>query len=200
MSDTVVTCNYEISTAKHAYVVPRARGDSPVVLSFSIMSLAHPESHHSQTTAEEQPPVNPKRAFERVIWTNPETCNHCFAQVKHIEEVDIENGLSTRRVEHHQRTEDGVRGHDQVNGAWKPRTFCRQCGGRGCAHYDIMSKDEMQSRLSRLATRLRERNIRVSVEAMRKFVDVAKSKEKLQGKDREIFERAVKLGISRAYP
>ncbi|RDZ53134.1 hypothetical protein C5C07_15475 [Haloferax sp. Atlit-4N] len=56
----------------------------------------------------------------------------------------------------------------------------------------------MVQRAAAIADRLEEDGIRVSRKAMRRTIWSLKSDERIQGKDREIFERAVKLAVKHA--
>ena len=82
---------------------------------------------------------------------------------------------------------------------YRYRTTCGECGSvRLLAQEDDLSKLEMLQRVPALVGRLEEQGIAVSERVTRRTVRKLKSVDRIQGKDREIFERAVKLGIRQA--
>lgn len=162
-----------------------------------------PSTTHQQTIQESlaeletrSQRVNPARAFERYLWTNPETCNECFARLREIDEVELDDwGNVAQLIE---LTDDAVRGwDDDATGVFHPATFCNECGSRGCAHPETDTKTQATRRAYRIAERLREQDIPVAVDVLLTATRQLKSDERIQGFDREIYARATKLAISR---
>lgn len=162
-------------------------GDGPAALLLS-MSI--------QLTATVEAEPRADRVFERRIWTHPGICSECYQRIKRIH---TRHGKWEREVDVHTRTDDAVLGYDDTDGdgVFRPRTFCRTCGGRGTVHSDILPLDVMVSRLGRLADRLVEEGVRLDRDSLYAFVRRFKAVDELQGSDRELYEAAVWFAIER---
>lgn len=149
--------------------------------------------------------VQPNRAFERYIWTNPGICNNCFRRVKTLHQGPTKTlGDEQTTIEETERTDAAVWGidkivHDEYGAlATRPsRTTCKACGSVGLnADPQTLSRREALTRLDRLVERCREAKLPVAVDLMRKVVRKAKSRPSLQDhRDREIFAVAVEASI-----
>lgn len=141
--------------------------------------------------------VIPSRVFERYIWTNPEVCSECFARIRTEHTLTRDQWGNT--VTELDRAGSGIQGYDNVNGGgvYLPRTFCEECGGRGHADPDTDSKVQATQRAGRIVTRLEEQDIPVAARAVRRAARKLKAKPELEALDREIYERATKLGVER---
>ena len=162
----------------------------------------------SQTPARR---VAPAQAFEQNVWTDPGVCNSCFCRIKS-DYRRVRDGVVGYDVEDHDAYgEETVRDEDDhvvgtqskgTHGALRTyhvRTTCDHCGSvGGKAPDDPLSRREALRRVPELAERLREQGISVNEFAIRYTVRELKSNPDLQGADREIFERATKLGVRRA--
>lgn len=142
--------------------------------------------------------VVPAKVHERYLWTNPETCNECYARLRTIHEFERNAWGDT--VEERRRSGAGVLGYDDDQGenAMHPATFCEECGGRGRAHPETDSKRQAARRAYRIVERLEEQGIPVDKVALPAAVRQLKSKEAIQGMDREIYARATKIAVRRA--
>lgn len=157
-----------------------------------------------QTDAEA--PVRPDRAFERYVWQNHEICNNCFVRCQITYEATRERGVAVETVRETHRTPDGTLAqeafdHDDYGAlrTHEPRTTCAECGSvRLLTQRDTYSKAEMVTLAGRIANRLIEQDIACHIDATKRLAGRAKSKCDVQGRDREIFERAVAFGIQQA--
>lgn len=148
-------------------------------------------------------PVHPDRAFERLVWSNPEVCNNCFQRCKRVTRVHGQGVDAATSRTYHDRTEHGVVGYDEVahddHGALRtyvPRTTCADCGSVGLLNQrETLSKRAMLDLVEPLVARLEEEGVDVDAEATRRLIDRLKSESAVQGHDREIFEAAVAFGV-----
>lgn len=63
--------------------------------------------------------VSPQRAFDRLIWTNPEICNGCFERVKDVAELTISGGAVDHDVQEAARTDRATLERGDVEAAWE---------------------------------------------------------------------------------
>lgn len=171
------------------------------------MSLAEHTQRPQSTLPVHTPPERPEDAFEQAIWYNHEICNHCFERCKRTLTGRVVHDIGYRDFEHVDRlpTAERAIATDETDEygyrpLYRPSTACATCGSvRLTANSDILSTQELVDRVPALVDRLQEEGFRVEAEPIYRFIRHAKSLESLQGKDREIFERAVKMGVERAY-
>jgi len=152
--------------------------------------------------------VEPEEAFQKYIWENRESCNNCFSRCKQIYTDQHATSLAGdgADVEAHYRTDDGTLGYDVEEideyGArriHRPKTTCKNCGSvRLLSQAETLSQREALDRVDELAGRLVEQDIPVNVDVLRHAVSGLKADDRIQGRDREIFERATKLAIQHA--
>lgn len=126
------------------------------------------------------------------IFEHRAVCDECFARV---------------------RTDDGQRAFDGTVGidveekdaygaieAHEQRTTCSQCGSIGCRPLEeTLSVSEAIARVEPLAERLREAGHAPAVEAMYYLVREGKRRERLAGRDDELFRLAARLGLREGY-
>lgn len=152
--------------------------------------------------------LNEHHVFGSYIWSNPGICNNCFARMKDIAvpwKEQYRPSIRPALAEEHYIAEDGERGHDVQHqddyGAkadYRSRVTCSRCGSvGGRAETDELSISEAVNRVPRLVKRLEEEGFDVREDRLKESVIRAKSKEKLQGYDREIFGIATRVAITR---
>jgi len=157
--------------------------------------------------------VKAYEAFEKLIWGSGEICNNCFTHVVDIdlpEEYlppvlfgnygDIQGEVRSWTP---QGTLDDLESDVDKYGAIKidhPGTVCLNCGSTHLSVYEYdkendLTKEQSIKRIPELAERLREYGYSVDEQAMETLIWKGKSQEGLQGKDKELFSKAVQIGI-----
>lgn len=140
-------------------------------------------------------------AFDDLVWTDREVCNHCFSRPRRVDPPEpsapdiLDDQIYAR--------EDGARGDVEADcddyGAItvsRPIIGCTQCGSTDLtARYDTLATSEAIARIPRLAARIRDHGIPVDEPTMYDVVRRGKQRESLEAYDRELFEAAVRLGI-----
>lgn len=154
-------------------------------------------------------PVDKQWIFEQAIWRNPAICNNCFSRLKDVITVDAEHYRQSAISEQiHYKTDGAVIGFDATEPPetvvnqrpkYSQRTTCAGCGSvGGYAEPDTLSRREALSLCIPLRRRLVERGYEVDLDRLKEMVRVGKSRESLQGFDREIFAVAVKYAARKA--
>jgi len=170
------------------------------------MSTATPNPETRQSVR-----PNPSEAFEQLVHFNHAICSNCFRRIKQ-DHRRVQAGIGAHDAEDHDefgtetvRDDDGkvigttVSGTHGAVQSHPLRTTCEDCGSIGGRAEDAtLSRREMLDRVGPLAARLREEGLAVDEFVIRYTVRKLKSRDALQGYDREIFERAVKLGVKHA--
>ena len=157
--------------------------------------------------------VEPDEAFDKLIWGSGEICNNCFEKVV---EIDLpEEYLSPILYENHKDIQGEVRQYDGVGTIEivesdvneygnqtidHPGTVCLNCGSIHLqtwqyGYSETLSKKQAIKRADNLADRLEEYGYTVNKERMVELLAKGKSRSSLQGKDKELFAKAVKVGI-----
>ncbi|WP_254766521.1 hypothetical protein [Salinilacihabitans rarus] len=150
--------------------------------------------------------ISAARAFDRVVWHNPECCNGCFERIKHVDAYTVSFGATDHDVQDHHRTahatlEPDTESHDDYGELEVsiPRTTCRTCGRIGCwADDDTLTKVQALRLTTPLLRRLEEAGVEASGAKLRRAVRQLKSVDAIQGFDTEIFRRATKLAVREA--
>jgi hypothetical protein len=156
-------------------------------------SMSSTDTSNSTSTTTDEDAV-----FDRVVWSDPEVCNHCFNRFRTLTTFDDDlrhtatdvtpSGTYDYTTDEHANS-PALRTHD-------PRSTCGECGSvSGLAATNDLSKRESLGRVPELADRVREAGFDVNERAMRALIKKVKSRPDLQGRDREMFERTVRIGI-----
>jgi hypothetical protein len=136
--------------------------------------------------------------FERVAWDDPEVCNGCFARFRVLTTFADDRRHTTTDVTPAGTYDYTVeeRGDSPALRTHEPRSTCAECGNvNGLAATADLSRREALARVPELADRVREAGFDVDERAMRAHVHEVKSRPDLQGRDREMFDHAVRVGI-----
>ncbi|MFC7202879.1 hypothetical protein ACFQJC_05080 [Haloferax namakaokahaiae] len=165
----------------------------------------------TQNSQSDQRQIQPERAFERYIWTQPGICNRCYSRMSrdgrlradgvHGHDVHIHDQFGEQTVRDEDGRVTGVEhvGEHGVDRTHSEHTCCNNCGSiAGRAPDETQSRLDLVRRVAPIADRLNEEGIGVSRRVMRRTVWELKSDDRIQGMDREILERATKLGIKHA--
>lgn len=165
-------------------------------------TVTHQDTQPTVSTTDRPDPDHP---FTTAVWDDPEVCNHCFRRCKRITRASYRSkGTGTvHPVEHHDRTPDGTLGIDERDRGHSgrireplPRTTCSHCGSvRLLAQRETLSLDQALDRVPELVARLDEAGHDTSEEAAFAVIREFKSRQALQGLDREMFEMAVEKAI-----
>jgi len=157
--------------------------------------------------------VEAHEAFEKLIWGSGEICNNCF---EHVVDIDMPQeylppvvyanyGDIQGEVRHWtvMGTLDNLESDVDKYGAAKidhPGTVCLNCGSTHLSVYEYdkennLSKEKAVERVPQLANRLREYGYTVNEQVMHELVWSGKKRRNLQGEDKQLFAKAVKVGI-----
>lgn len=158
--------------------------------------------------------VQSKEAFDKLIWGSGEICNNCFSKVV---DIDLpEEYLPTQLFENYGDIQGEVRQYDDQTGTIEivesavdeygaetidhPGTVCLECGSVHLTTWQYgfgsdLTKQEAKDRIPRLADRLEEYGYDPNVEAMYTLIKRGKERKDLQGKDKELFSKAVQIAI-----
>ena len=132
--------------------------------------------------------VDPERAFERYIETDPSICNQCFRRPSP-EQTDGTDVESKGRYE--------LGGTYSALYHWTPEDFCPDCGAKGLlARDETLSIEAASHRAIRLSVRLHERQLAHDWRLLVWFVRQAKRTDGIHTKDRDIAARAVEFALN----
>lgn len=135
--------------------------------------------------------------FDQVAFHNPEVCSRCFARIREVEDLDVQDAPDCWDETDRRRSDDGVHGwiwfgDDDTSRVHEPRTYCRECGSRsGRADDQALSKRETLANCARLHERLVEAGYDSELYELKRRVRVAKSRPKYEAFDTEIMRWAV---------